>query len=157
VLIREYALGEHFEASEGVEVIVADDDELKSVWADVASIAFSAPLEPPAAQRTLARIVAARPDTCLLLALVNGCPAGTGELYISDGVAWLSADATLPQHRRKGVQRALQAKRLQLGADAGCQFAVSEALPGSSSQRNMERAGFRVAYTRVDLMAPGAA
>lgn len=154
VLIREYARGESFDVVDGVEVIEADDDELKSVWADVASIAFSAPLEPLPAQRALARIVTARPGSCLLLALVNGLPAGTGEVCFSDGVAWLSADATLPQFRRKGVQQALQAKRLELGVEAGCEFAVSEALPGSPSQRNMERASFRVAYTRVDLIAP---
>jgi hypothetical protein len=34
--------------------------------------------------------------------------------------------------------------------DAGCALAVTESVPGSPSQRNMERVGFQVAYTRVD-------
>jgi hypothetical protein len=41
-----------------------------------------------------------------------------------------------------------------MGEAAGCEFAVSESHPGSTSQRNMERLGFRVVYTRVDLLAP---
>ncbi|HSK48525.1 MAG TPA: GNAT family N-acetyltransferase [Coriobacteriia bacterium] len=154
VLVREYLDAERFSGPEGVEVVEVVDDEMKAVWVQVAAIAFSAPLEPQPAQLELGRIVAARPHTCLLLALVDGRPAGTGELFIEDGVAWLSADATLPQFRRRGVQQAMQARRLQLGADAACEFAVSEALPGSGSQRNMERVGFRVAYTRVDVVAP---
>ena len=39
-------------------------------------------------------------------------------------------------------------------ARAGCDLAVTESAPGSASQRNMERLGFRIAYTRVDLVAP---
>ena len=93
----------------------------------------------------------------LLLARLDGEPAGTGELVIEDRVGWLSADTTLPPYRRRGVQRALQIERLQRAAEAGCEFAVTEARPGSDSQRNMERLGFRIAYTRVDMVAPFAA
>ncbi len=31
----------------------------------------------------------------------------------------------------------------------GCEYAVVSTQPGSGSQRNMERRGFRVAYTKV--------
>ena len=37
---------------------------------------------------------------------------------------------------------------------ASCEFAVTEAQPGGTSQRNMERLGFRVVYTRVEMIAP---
>lgn len=158
VLVREYVAGEDLRApaagASEVEVVEACDDEMRAVWAQLASVAFSAPLPPHPIQLELGRIVAARPGTRLLLALVDGLPAGTGELFIDDGVAWLSADATLPAFRRRGVQQALQSHRLALGAELGCELAVSEAAPGSTSQRNMERAGFRIVYTRVDLVAP---
>lgn len=157
VLMREYEVGERFDFAGEVEVVVADDDEARALWAHVAAIGFSAPLAPNPAQIALSRIVAARPDATLLLAFVDGAPAGSAELSLDGGVAWLSADATLPKFRRRGVQRALQAKRLAMGAEAGCDIAVTEALPGSPSQRNMERLGFRVAYTRVDLLAPAPA
>jgi GNAT superfamily N-acetyltransferase len=153
VLIRDYD-GDLDEPPDGIEIVEVDDDEGRAVWTAVAAAAFVAPLDPPPAQQALARVVAARPGPRLLLALVDGQPAGTGELYVDDGVAWLSADATLPSFRRRGVQRALQLRRLAMGAEAGCELAVTEAIPGSPSQRNMERLGFRVAYTRADLLAP---
>jgi hypothetical protein len=100
----------------------------------------------------LGAIVVRRPGTRLLLAFLEGQVAGTAELMVEDGVAWLSADATLPRFRGRGVQQVLQAHRLVLGAGSGCDLAVSEAAPGSGSQRNMERLGFRVVYTRVDMV-----
>lgn len=137
-----------------VEVREVDDAEGRDTWAYVAATGFSHPLPPLASQLALGRIVAARSGARLLLAFVDGAVAGTGELYIEDGVAWLSGDATLPGYRRRGVQQALQAARLAMGVEAGCDLAVTESAPGSPSQRNMERIGFRVAYTRVDLVAP---
>jgi GNAT superfamily N-acetyltransferase len=157
VLVREYEHAESLPVPEGVDIVVADDDELRAMWVHAAAVGFSAPLAPLPAQFALGRIVAARPDAQLLLAFIDGAVAGTGEVSFEGGVAWLSADATLPPFRRRGVQRALQLARLAMGAEAGCDLAVSEALPGSPSQRNMERLGFRVAYTRVDLLAPAPA
>ncbi len=139
---------------DGIEIVVADEDEAKAVWAEVVAVGFSAPLEPPPMQRELSRVIIRREGSVLLLALVDGMPAGTGEVFMDDGIAWLSADTTLPLYRRRGVQQALQTARLRLAAEAGCELAVTEAQPGSGSQRNMERAGFRVAYTRVDLVSP---
>ncbi len=42
--------------------------------------------------------------------------------------------------------------RLDYAAAAGCQLATMGALPGSTSQRNAERLGFRVAYTKLVLV-----
>ena len=39
--------------------------------------------------------------------------------------------------------------RLHYAAEQGCELALMGALPGSGSQRNAERHGFRVAYTRI--------
>lgn len=139
---------------ENVSIIQVETDEQRDLWAHVTAIGFSAPLEPKAEQLALGRIVSRRGDARLLLAYVNGYPAGTGEVFCEDGVAWLSADSTLPQFRRRGVQQALQLERLRIGHEEGCELAVSEAIPGSPSQRNMERLGFRVAYTRADVVTP---
>jgi GNAT superfamily N-acetyltransferase len=155
VLIREYSAEDRFGTDDdAIQIVDVDDDESRSIWVMTAAVAFAAPLEPPPAQFALARIVAARPGAMLMLAYLDGKPAGTGELYVDDGIAWLSADATLPGFRRRGVQRALQVARLERGREAGCALAVSEAIPGSASQRNMERLGFRLAYTRMDYLAP---
>lgn len=128
----------------------------RELWASIAARAFCAPTPPPAAHVRLAEICSAMPDTMLFVARVDGQPAGTGELLLDDELAWLSADSTLPAFRRMGVQGALQRHRLQLAADSGARIAVSETAPGSDSQRNMQRLGFEVAYTRIELMAPHA-
>lgn len=138
----------------GIEVREVAGDEEREVWAIAAATGFSDPLEPQAEQLALGRIVVRRPGSRLFLAWVGGRLAGTGELHVEDGVAWLSGDATLPAFRRRGVQAALQRHRLRAGAETGCELAVSEAAPGSASQRNMERLGFRVAYTRLDTVLP---
>jgi len=104
------------------------------------------------ADKELSRLMAVQDGAIALLAIADGAPVGTAELVIDEGVGWLSADTTLPAYRRQGVQIALQRARLRLARDGGCDLAVSEARPGGTSQRNMERLGFRIAYTRVDML-----
>ena len=58
----------------------------------------------------------------------------------------------LPEFRRRGVQSGLIAQRLHEAALAGCEYAVVSTNPGSGSQRNMERRGFRLAYTKVVMV-----
>lgn len=155
VLVRAYRADEEFPiAAAGIEIREAVTEEDRDLWALAAATGFSAPLPPLADQLALGHVVVNRPGTRLFIAFVDGQAAGTGELFVEQGVAWLSGDATLPRFRGRGVQQTLQLHRLRLGAGAGCALAVSEAAPGSGSQRNMERAGFRVAYTRVDMLGP---
>jgi hypothetical protein len=52
------------------------------------------------------------------------------------------------------VQSALIAARLAAATAAGCHLAMACTAPGTASQRNYERAGFRVAYTKA-MLAPG--
>jgi hypothetical protein len=40
-------------------------------------------------------------------------------------------------------------ERLRITQKAGCDLAVTLTMPGTTSQRNVERAGFRTAYTKV--------
>lgn len=88
-----------------------------------------------------------------LLALVDGTPTGACGMSARNGVASFFGDATLSAHRRAGVQSALIAARLRLAADAGCEFATAGTQPGSTSQRNYQRLGFEVAYTRVTMVS----
>ena len=67
-------------------------------------------------------------------------------------IAAFFGTATLPEYRGRGVQTALIAQRLHEAALAGCEYAVVSTNPGSGSQRNMERRGFRVAYTKPVMM-----
>jgi predicted acetyltransferase len=66
-----------------------------------------------------------------------------------EGVAHLAGAATIPEGRNRGAQLALLDYRLRYAAAHGCDIALMGALPGSGSQRNAERHGFRIAYTRI--------
>ena len=55
---------------------------------------------------------------------------------------------------RSAEARALLEWRLAYAAAAGCDVATMGALPGSASQRNAEREGFRIAYTRTKWRLP---
>jgi STE24 endopeptidase len=88
--------------------------------------------------RTRVSIVDTLLDTAVLLALTLG-----------GGVALLAGASTAPPHRNLGAQSALLEARLRFAADRGCDLAMICALPGSASQRNAERRGFRIAYTRM--------
>ena len=97
----------------------------------------------------LARVSAERADTLSFLAELEGEPVAAGALSICEGVALLAGASTVPEARKRGAQLALLDARLRHAADAGCDLAMMCALPGSASQRNAERHGFRIAYTRV--------
>ena len=86
------------------------------------------------------------------LAYVDGQPAGGGAVLIHRGVALLAGAATLPAYRNRGVHAALHHARLALARRSGCDLAAQGAHPGSTSQRNAERRGLRIAYTRAILV-----
>lgn len=84
-----------------------------------------------------------------LLAEIDGAPVATGALFVRDGVALFAGASTVPEGRRQGAQLALLDARLRLAASKGCDLATMCTAPGSASQRNAERHGFRIAYTRT--------
>jgi ribosomal protein S18 acetylase RimI-like enzyme len=87
------------------------------------------------------------------LALRDGIVAGGASVRLAeDGVAQFTGAATLPAHRRRGVQTALLAARLADAGAAGCDIAVVTTQPGSKSQQNVQRRGFDLLYTRAVLV-----
>ena len=97
----------------------------------------------------LGKVIALKNGSTTFLAEVDGTPAAAGALNISEGAALLAGAATVPEARRNGAQMALLNARLAFARDQGCDLAMMCAAPGSTSQRNAERNGFRIAYTRV--------
>ncbi|MEP6924825.1 MAG: GNAT family N-acetyltransferase [Pyrinomonadaceae bacterium] len=83
------------------------------------------------------------------LAEIENVPMATGMLFIHDKVAFLAGASTVPEGRRQGAQTSLLNARLRFAAAQGCTTATMGASPGSQSQRNAEKNGFRVAYTRT--------
>ncbi|WP_395312191.1 GNAT family N-acetyltransferase [Mycobacterium sp. AMU20-3851] len=86
------------------------------------------------------------------VALIDGRIVGAGCLCVTDGVAQLAGAATVPTHRRRGVQTALLNTRLRAAGRAGADIAVVTTAPGSPSQRNAQRRGFALLYTRAILL-----
>lgn len=85
----------------------------------------------------------------LFLAELSSEPGAAGTLHIHEGVALFAGAATVPEMRRRGLQSALIETRMQYAFDTGCELLMIVTEPGGNSQRNAERNGFRVAYTRT--------
>jgi GNAT superfamily N-acetyltransferase len=96
----------------------------------------------------------ALPDALAFLARIGDTVAGGcgGRIIPQASIAALFGAATLPEFRRRGIQSALISRRLHEAALAGCEYAVVSTNPGTGSQRNMERRGFRLAYTRLVMV-----
>ena len=90
--------------------------------------------------------------TFFFMAEIEGIPAGGGMMSIHQGVASLGGAGTLPEFRNRGVQRALLLARLATATEQGCDLAMVATGPGSGSQRNVERLGFRLVYTRTKFL-----
>jgi GNAT superfamily N-acetyltransferase len=88
------------------------------------------------------------------LAWRRGSVAGGASIRVDESVAIFCGAATLPAHRRRGVQTALLLARLDDAGRAGCDLAVVTTQPGSKSQENVQRQGFSLLYARAVLARP---
>ena len=119
-------------------------------WAEVAGAAWGSESEPLGAfSRDFGLVSAHARGASCFLAEIGGEIVGTGVVALHGGVALLAGASTLPAWRRRGAQGALLRARLAHAAAEGCDLAMMGAAPGSGSQANAARAGFRVAYTRA--------
>ena len=147
--------------STDVEVTRASDSEA-GVWLDTLTDGFLHPdtFDGPPSHESIPRDVLERifGDTIAatgferFVARHDGVIAGGAGFRIEDGVAQLSGAATLPAHRRRGVQSALLRHRLVVAAQRGCDIAVVTTQPGSKSQENVQKRGFELLYTRAILV-----
>ncbi|MBL7252750.1 GNAT family N-acetyltransferase [Paractinoplanes lichenicola] len=148
-------------AASDVEVRPVTADEL-GMWFDLVVDAFAvADTQGVASHEEFPReaVVNAMRDMAAAglrhyLALRNGVPAGGASMHVVDGVAQLTGAATVPAHRRHGVQSALLATRLTAAAAEGCDIAVVTTQPGSKSHQNAQRNGFDLLYARAILVKP---
>jgi hypothetical protein len=123
------------------EVVPSDRDVFFSLWL------VSQPPEEWKALRVLGRAEFA--DWRCYVAFVGGQPVAIAGLYLRDGVGVMASGNTLPAFRGQGCQTALLCQRITDAALAGCDLILSQATPGTVSQRNLERVGLRTAYTQA--------
>ena len=77
---------------------------------------------------------------------------GTGLIIPEHTMFALCGAGTLADYRGRGLQTALLRARIAAAAKAGCEYAVVVTQGGTTSQRNAERLGFRVAYSKVTVI-----
>ena len=77
---------------------------------------------------------------------------GTGLVIQEHRVFALCGAGTLAEYRGRGLQTALLRARMAAAVAAGCEYAVVVTQGGTTSQRNAERLGFRVAYSKVTVI-----
>jgi hypothetical protein len=148
VMFRPLRAGTVAPRDSGVRVRVIDPGE-HELWAQTAARGWSELEELSDFMLGLSRVSAKRADALSFLAELDGRAVATGALSICEGVALLAGASTVPEARRRGAQLALLDARLSYAAGQGCDLAMMCAQPGSASQRNAERQGFRIAYTRI--------
>jgi GNAT superfamily N-acetyltransferase len=127
-------------------IINAGEEEL---WSATAAEGWSEFPELAGFLLNLGRVTAGARGTHAFLAELDGRPVGTGAVAIHSGVALLAGASTIPSARKQGAQKALLQARLRFAAEQGCDLAMMGAAPGSASQRNAQRQGFQIAYTRI--------
>ena len=77
---------------------------------------------------------------------------GAGLVIPEHRVFAVCGAGTLAEFRGRGLQTALLRARMAAAAAAGCGYAVVVTQGGSASQRNCERLGFRLAYSKVTVI-----
>lgn len=128
----------------------------ESLWASTAAAGWS---DTPGLEEFMLDFGAvtsrARGVHCFLAGL-EGEVVGAAAFARHEGVAVLAGASTRPEWRRRGAQGALLDARLRYAVEQGCDLAMVVAQPGSTSQLNAERHGFRIAYTRIKWERPHA-
>ena len=120
------------------------------LWCRIAGQGWSAEsAELGAFVEALGAVVAHSRGVTCFLADLDGEPIAAGALNVTNGIALLAGASTIPAARRRGAQRALLDARLAFAAARGIELAMIVTQPGSASQRNAERRGFRPVYTRA--------
>ncbi|HEY8977078.1 MAG TPA: GNAT family N-acetyltransferase [Burkholderiaceae bacterium] len=145
-------------APSGIEILQGDAARALFVEASVDGFSLQAQQRPRELLEALARIALARDDTSVFVARIDGRVAGSAGLSAMDTprgrVGELHIASTLPAFRGRGVQAALLQARLAAARDAGCALVFVGARPANTSARNVERAGFGLAFTKTTFARP---
>ena len=129
-----------------VRTVATDESEL---WAQTSAAGWSEQPEFKEMILDFGRNFTETVGATAMIAELAGKPIATGLVFIANGVALLAGASTVPCARKQGAQSALLAARLQHAVLQSCDLAMLCASPGSPSQRNAQRNGFQIAYTRT--------
>ena len=148
VMVRPIDSAERWQDSGGIEIWKVNRQE-KELWTLTMAQGFAKSYSVTEEIIRIMQVFGLSRGMECYLASVDGKVAGGATLSLRGKIAGLFGASTLPDFRKRGVQTALLRARLRRAAEAECEIALSLAQPGSHSQRNISRLGFRTLYTRV--------
>jgi ribosomal protein S18 acetylase RimI-like enzyme len=153
VLFRKLEAGERFpDPPAGCEIRRSPASESDVTGAIVEGAFF--PDGAPEAFQGLISPLYQMENALAFVATIDGKPVacGTGLVIPEHRVFALCGAGTLAEYRGRGLQTALLRARMAAAIEAGCEYAVVVTNGGTTSQRNAERLGFRVAYSKVTVI-----
>ena len=148
MLVRELRPGEKIAAPDSDFTVRPAERQEINQYSEIVADAFSEYVPISATLRRVIERFFRRPSGSCFLALAGDEIAAGGWVAADQQLAEFYGAATLASFRRRGAQSSLISARLTWAVEQGCDLAAATTQPGSSSQRNYERAGFRVVYTR---------
>ncbi len=132
--------------SHGIEVRAVEMHE-RDRWGRLVMEGFTGITDVPPEQAAM--LSAPHPTRQAFFCSVEGSCYGGAAMEIHEGLATLYGDATIEAGRGRGLQLASIRHRMRLAAQNGCDLASASVVPGGISNRNYERAGFQLVYTRI--------
>ncbi len=123
------------------------------VWARTVSAGFFEREDFTHEELELTALIFQMPAGVPWIATVEGEPAAAAGMAIQEKLALFFGDSTVKRFRGRGLHSALIQARLAYASAQGCDLATASTLPGSGSQANYERLGFRLVYTKLILSA----
>jgi GNAT superfamily N-acetyltransferase len=153
VLYRKLEPGEEYAAPPNGFEIRPSHPEEADITGKIVEGAFFPDGAPESFQGLIAPLYQ-REDARAFVATLGDKPVacGTGLVISEHRVFALCGAGTLTEYRGRGLQTALLRARMDAAAKAGCEYAVVVTQGGTTSQRNAERLGFRVAYSKVTVV-----
>ena len=138
-------------AMRDARVRIVGGDEI-GVWTRTCITGFFEREDLTAEEMALGANIVAMPGAEAFLAEIDAAPLAAGAGAIREKLLFLFGDSTLPRARGKGLQSAIIRTRLAWGFEQGCDLATACTVPGTVSQRNYQREGFQVAYTKMNML-----
>ncbi|CAG0954612.1 hypothetical protein PHYC_00392 [Phycisphaerales bacterium] len=142
----------------GIEIAALDagDDGAVREYATVCVTGFAPPGETIRPEFIDAVAKTARhPRVTGVVARYEGRIVAAGGMEASGESAGLFGLSVLPEFRRRGIQQAMIAWRLNEASRRGSRIACIAGKPGEGTERNVRRMGFMLAYTKVHMVKPG--
>lgn len=131
-----------------IQIRELQEDEFE-LYAKIHCLGTGLSLDGQSAVASNNRVLSGREGWRYYIGFYNEEPAAVAVMHMKDQMASLTFAATLPQFRQLGLHTQLLLRRIHDAYKNGCKLIVGQCAYCSSSHRNMERVGLKIAYTRA--------